>query len=493
MQLTITQITELTQALTIVSARNPNFVVQKLSWDTRQFQQGMLFVALRGERLDGNDFIVEAIEKGAAVVIASRQVSEAERRAARQNGAALLLVVDGTKALQKLALEYRKTLHAKVIGITGSSGKTSTRQFVSAVVETAFITVVSLGNRNNEIGLPATVLEASPTCDVLVLEMAMRGLGQIAELCEIARPQIGIITNIGTAHMELLGSRENIAQAKSELIQALPDGTGIAILNGDDSYTALIQEHAQTRKRKIRIVSFGLEHTNDIHAERIVYNELGQPTFDLVMANKKAGRVGIGIAGRHSIYNALAAAAAGFCLGIDAQRIISALEQVESAPMRQVSHTLSDGSQLIDDTYNANPDSMRAALEVLTQHDAAHLHIAVLGDMGELGPEAAQLHQEVGAFAHTGGTDVLITVGELAHNYALGAKQAGMDTSKIVRCQDITEAFKALAAFRAQRPTILIKGSRFMGLERLVQMLLESQDSSVLPSHSTDYTGTDTL
>jgi len=514
MYLSISQITEFSRALTIVPARNPHYVVQKLSWDTRQFYPDMLFMALKGEKLDGNDYIIDALEKGAAVVIASRQANEAERHAARQKGAALLYAADGVKALQQLAFEYRKTLNTQVIGITGSSGKTSTRQFVSAVTEKARITVASLANRNNEIGLPATVLSASPSCEVLVLEMAMRGLGQIAELCAIALPQIGIVTNIGTAHLELLGTRENIARAKAELIEALPNNEGIAILNGDDPYTPLVRELALTESRAVKTITFGIESHNDVRGEFIEYNQTGCPTFDLVLPDRKPQRVQIAVAGRHSVYNALAAATAGYCLGIDTERIISALGKVRSAPMRQVNHTLVDGTQLIDDTYNANPDSMKASLEVLSRLDKSRLHIAVLGDMGELGPDEAALHREVGEFAWQSGVDVLITFGDLAHNYALGvlqaatqtarqgtaahaatqtARQVGLDLPKIINCSQIEEMHQILSVYRAQKPIILIKGSRFMALERLVEKLLESHTSSVLTSDSAHNRELDTV
>ena len=472
MHLTISQITEFSQAQTIVPAQDGHCVIQKLGWDSRTLQPGMLFVALVGEAVDGNDFIVDAFEKGAAAIIASRQVSEAQRFSATKHKAALLHVPDGLIALQRLASEYRKTLNAKVIGITGSSGKTSTKQFVSAVMERAFMTIASIGNRNNEIGLPATVLSASPLTEVLIVEMAMRGLGQIAELCEIARPQMGIITNIGPAHLELLGSKENIARAKAELIEALPDGSGIAILNGDDPYTPLIRTSARTSERDISVTTFGLGAHNDIRADHIEYDGLGCASFDLWGFDGVPRRVRLGISGSHSIYNALAAAAAGTRLGLDLQQIIPALEQAQAAPMRQVNHILEDGTLLIDDTYNANPDSMKAALEVLGRLGKDRPHIAVLGDMGELGTDETELHRQVGAIVGQTGVDVLITVGELALNYARGALEAGMDESHIISCANIDEVMAALAGYRDAPSIILVKASRFMALERVVELLI---------------------
>ena len=480
MLLSISQITKLSNALTLVPARDQNLVIQKLSWDSRTVQPGMLFIAMNGETFDGNDFIIEAFEKGAAAVLASRQVNEAERLTAQRHRAALLYVTDALEALQRLATEYRDMLDVKVVGITGSSGKTSTKAFVNAVLEKAFLTVVSMGNRNNEIGLPATVLSASPMTEILVLEMAMRGFGQIRRLCEIARPQVGIITNIGSAHLELLGSKENIVRAKAELIEALPQGSGIAILNGDDPFCPLIREIAKTDERAIKVVTFGLGQSNDFCASNIEYDELGCPSFDLLSSEGTSNRVHLSLAGSHSIYNSLAAAATGFCLGLKPKLITSALEQVQATPMRQVSHTLEDGTLLIDDTYNANPDSMRAALEVLSRLDKSRLHIAVLGDMGELGPEEEMLHREVGACVGQTGVDVLITIGSLASCYAEGALSAGMDESCIISCPNFEEAIEALVSYKDQAPIILVKASRFMCLERIVEALIENGASSAL-------------
>jgi UDP-N-acetylmuramoyl-tripeptide--D-alanyl-D-alanine ligase len=472
-RLTVAQITEFSQALTIVPARDPHRVVQRISWDSRAFQPGTLFIALPGEHVDGNDFIKDALEKGAAVVIASRQVTEEERFMAQRHQVALLYVTDGAAALQRLASAWRDELSARVIGITGSSGKTSTKAFVGAVLEKAFLTVSSLGNRNNEIGLPATVLSASPATEVLVVEMAMRGLGQIDELCAIARPQVGIITNVGPVHLELLGSKENVARAKAELIEALPDGQGIAILNGDDPWSSRIREIAQVAERELHVILFGLGAHNDIRAAHIEYDEDGHPSFDLWLHDVNPWRVSLNQRGEHSVYNALAGAAAGIAFGMEPQLITSALERVEPVAMRQVSRELSDGTLLIDDTYNANPDSMRAALELLAKLSGTRPHVAVLGDMGELGAEEAALHEGIGRTAHLTGVDTLVTIGTLARHYAQGARQAGMDDARIHTCDNIEEAMGVLAALRQKTPIILVKASRFMALERVVALLIE--------------------
>jgi UDP-N-acetylmuramoyl-tripeptide--D-alanyl-D-alanine ligase len=370
-------------------------------------------------------------------------------------------------------------LRAKVIGITGSSGKTSTRAFVGAVLEKAFFTVSTLGNRNNEIGLPATVLSASPSAEVLVAEMGMRALGQIEELCTIARPQVGIVTNIGPVHLELLGSKENVARAKAELIEALPDRQGIAILNGDDPYTPFIREVAQTAERELHVILFGIGLHNDVRAAHISYNHEGRPTFDLWLTDGQPRRVSLAMQGEHSVYNALAAAAAGSALGMNPSLIASALAQVKPVAMRQVSRELDDKTLLIDDTYNANPDSMRAALKLLAKLDNTRTHIAVLGDMGELGDEELSLHEDVGRVAHMTGVDVLITIGALAQRYAEGARLAGMDEEQIFVCSSTEEALAALVPLREKAPIVLVKASRFMALEAIVDALIKGYEPPV--------------
>jgi UDP-N-acetylmuramoyl-tripeptide--D-alanyl-D-alanine ligase len=316
---------------------------------------------------------------------------------------------------------------------------------------------------------------------MLVVEMAMRNLGQIEELAAIARPCVGIVTNVGPVHLELLGDKDHVACAKAELIAALPDGGGIAILNGDDPYTPRIREVAQTFERGLRVVLFGLGSHNDIRASHIEYDDEGRPAFDLWLQESSSRRVKLCLRGEHSIRNALAAAAAGVSLGVEPQKIVAALEGVQPPPMRQVSYELEDGTLLIDDTYNANPDSMRAALELLRRISPARFHIAVLGDMGELGSGEVGLHEEVGRVAHANEIDALVTIGELARHYASGAHAAGMDASRIVACSSVEEALAALAPLRKKAPVILVKASRFMALERVVALLREGFEPALEP------------
>jgi UDP-N-acetylmuramoyl-tripeptide--D-alanyl-D-alanine ligase len=425
--------------------------------------------------VDGNEFIRDALEKGAQVVMATRRPSDDEQRLALKTSAALLFVADGIGALQSLASAQRELLTAKVIAVTGSSGKTSTKSLISTVLETAFDTVSSAGNQNNELGLPATVLSAESSTEALVTEMGMRGLGQIAELAHIARPDIGVITNIGQAHLELLGSKENIERAKAELIEALPKGRGIAVLNGDDPYSSRIRELADTAGRDIHVSQFGLGKHNDIRAENISFDEQAHPSFDLWARDVQPMRVSLRLQGQHSIYNALAAVAVGVSLKMDTQTIVLALGKAEPLPMRQKMVTLDDGTLVIDDSYNANPESMRASLSFLAQMDKARLHIAVLGDMAELGPEEGKLHEQIGEYLAQTSVDVLIAVGKLAKHYGKGARAAGMNSDNIIALEDAEEASTALKSLVARqeerKPIILIKASRFMQLDRVVELL----------------------
>ncbi|HBT95799.1 MAG TPA: UDP-N-acetylmuramoyl-tripeptide--D-alanyl-D-alanine ligase [Coriobacteriia bacterium] len=479
MLVTIRRIIDATGASVIVDADDNERMISNVVWDSREVVPGALYIALPGERVDGNDFIIPAIDNGAAAIIATRPVTKEECERVVAGKVTLLRATDGVKALQDVARDYRSSLTAKVVAVTGSSGKTSTKELIKTVLATAFETVFSVGNRNNELGLPGTVLSANPGTEVLITEMGMRGHGQIRELADIAQPDIGIVTNIGHAHLELLGSRSEIARAKGELIEALKDGRGIAVLNGDDPYSSLIRQAADTAARDIRVVSFGLGKQNDIRADHIVYDDLGRPSFDLWTGSAEPLRVKLQLQGEHSVYNALAATATALMLGMTPNRIARALAQAESQPMRQNTITLQSGAVVVDDSYNANPDSMRAALEMLARMESTRPHIAVLGDMGELGPESDYLHEQIGAMVYDTGVNQLITVGESAKFYAAGARSAGMDDARISCFEDTARATRALVALEAKKPIILIKASRFMGLEQITRALVSGEPPAV--------------
>jgi UDP-N-acetylmuramoyl-tripeptide--D-alanyl-D-alanine ligase len=426
---------------------------------------------LPGEHADGNDFLDAALMSGAAAAIASRPVTEALKGLARERGAALMEVAtgQGVRALQELASGYRNTLGATVIGITGSSGKTTTKDLVEAVLASGLATYATPGNYNNEIGAPATVLEASETTRALVVEMGMQARGEIARLCEIARPSVGIITNVGVAHCELLGSRENIARAKAELVCSLPEHTGIAILNGDDPYTPFVREEAAVEEREVKVLLYGLGAHNDIRGAHIEYDADGRPSFDLWLPDGQPRRVRLSLQGEHNVYNALAAAACGHVCGIAPQSTVKALASVRPAAMRQETRDVGSGVTVINDTYNANPDSMRAALALLGRFECGRMHVAVLGDMFELGEEEERFHREVGSFAHVTHVDLLVTVGALAAQIAAGARAVGMPVERVIECASCEEALAALSPCLSRQPVILVKASRGMQLEAVAE------------------------
>ncbi|MDR1713195.1 MAG: UDP-N-acetylmuramoyl-tripeptide--D-alanyl-D-alanine ligase [Coriobacteriales bacterium] len=472
MRLTQAQIVAFSAATVLVPAADDQAAVVAFHWDSRNVQPNTAFIALPGERTDGNDYLQAALQAGASCLLASRRPSSDIWKQAQARGAALLLVEDAQQALFALAGAARQLLPAKVVAITGSSGKTSTKELAAAVLRAADPQLtVSGGNHNNEVGLPATILAANPDSRLLVLEMGMYGLGEIAQLAAVAKPEVGIITNIGVAHLELLGSRENIARAKAELISALPDRSGVAILPGDDPYTPFIRATAAADQRELRILSYGLGPQNDIRASDIAYDQLGRPSFTLKGLAAAPVGVTLQLQGEHSVRNALAAAAAGIVCGLNLEQIAAALAAAEPFTMRQVNITLPNGTLLIDDTYNANPDSMRAALEVLASIEDDRPHIAVLGDMLELGPDELQLHADIGQQAAASGIDLLLAVGERSRAMAAAARRAGMPQRCVICVPDARAAADYLLSKQRDAAVILVKASRGLGLEKVVQAL----------------------
>ncbi|MDR0888489.1 MAG: UDP-N-acetylmuramoyl-tripeptide--D-alanyl-D-alanine ligase [Coriobacteriales bacterium] len=486
-----------------VNTAHPNtnkpYIATSLAWDSREVKDGSLFIGIKGEHVDGNDFIEQAIKSGAAAVIAGRGTTAQERENANENHVALFEASypnasrkrgandednanacssanassdNGILALQNIASAYRTYVlnDTEVIGVTGSSGKTTTKDMTAAVLGSKLSVMATSGNYNNHIGAPATVLSADKATRALVVEMGMSSRGEIATLAHIARPRIGVITNIGTAHMQQLGSRENIALAKAELLEALPNGTGIAVLNGDDPYSHFMRKAARLDERDIKLVYYGLNERNDVHAADIEYDDNGRASFNMWLKGDEAPtRVKLALSGKHNISNALAAAAVGQLMGVAAYDIANALANVNAGKMRQHVFDTQEGVTIIDDTYNANPDSMRAALDVLAHFPAGRQHIAVLGDMLELGESSRKLHKGIGLHAADTNVDALITIGEQARMIANGAREGGMRDEHIYEAQDVAGALDVLRPFlSADKPVILVKASRGMHLEDVV-------------------------
>jgi UDP-N-acetylmuramoyl-tripeptide--D-alanyl-D-alanine ligase len=461
--LTVAEIAELSNGKVSALADPAALVPGPVVADSRLVVPGALFVAIPGERVDGHHFAGQAIADGAHVVLASRPVN-----------VPAVMVDDTVAGLGLLARGYLRRLTEAVgptvVGITGSSGKTSTKDIVAQLMGTHGPTVAPVGSFNTEVGLPLTVLQADAGTRYLVLELSARGMGHIAYLCGIARPSIGVVLNVGAAHLGEFGSRDAVARAKGELVEALPtDGT--AILNADDVAVA-----AMRSRTNARVVTFGVEAPADVRAVDIRLDELARPTFRLVSA---AGEVEIALAlhGAHHVPNALAAAAVAFELGMDVASVGAGLGRVQVASRwrMQVSQR-SDGLTVINDAYNANPESMRAALRALAAiggpADGRRRTHAVLGVMAELGPGSVVAHRELGATAAHLGVHRLVVVGADARAIADGALDAGFDPSCVVVVDDVAAATALLESDLGPDDVVLVKASRSADLQRVAEALL---------------------
>jgi UDP-N-acetylmuramoyl-tripeptide--D-alanyl-D-alanine ligase len=439
--------------------------------DSRLAVEGSLFVALRGERTDGHLFVGDAFRRGAQAALVQRPVDECvtliDTGQQLDTGSpppqpVCFLVRDSLSALQKLAAYWRRQHPgSRVIGITGSVGKTTTKELIAAVLGQHFSTVKSLGNYNNEIGLPLTMLRLQPGVEWAVQEMGMYDLGEIAHLADIAQPEIGVVTNVGPTHLERLGSIERIAQAKTELVQALPSD-GLAVLNGDDQRVRAMAAVTTAKK----IVFYGLEPNNDVWADDLQTHGL-EGLWMRFHSQGQAVHARLPILGHHSAYGALAAATVGLSLGLAWDQVISGLRN-ESTRVRLLVVPGVRNTTILDDTYNASPDSTGAALNLLAEMDGRK--VAVLGDMLELGSYEVEGHCFVGRRA-ADVVSVLITVGDLGRLIAEEAVAAGMPSATVHAVADNDEAVRVLHRVLAQGDFVLVKGSRGMAMEAIVAEL----------------------
>jgi UDP-N-acetylmuramoyl-tripeptide--D-alanyl-D-alanine ligase len=434
-----------------------------VSIDSRTVQPGELFFAVRGDRFDGHDFVGAALARGAGGLVVARG-----REAAAAGAPAALVVADVRQALGALARARRVALDPIVVGITGSNGKTTTKELTAAILEEAAgagAVLRTLGNLNNDLGVPLTLLRLTPAHRYAVIEMGMSALGEIAALAALARPDVGVVTNVAPAHLEHLGSLERIAQAKGELFAALGPG-GRAVLPDDqpllEAQAAAIPEAARYR--------FGASAR--ARARLAAVTPAGEAGLDLgLVVEGAAVACRLPLVGPHNARNAAAAAAAAAALGLGPDVIARGLGRGRTAAHRSAV-TLVAGRRVLDDCYNANPASTRAALEMLCSlRRPGQAALALLGDMLELGPESPRLHEEVGALAARLGVDELVTVGALGRHIALGARAAGMAPARVTEAADAGAA--AAVAHGRTRPGdwVLVKGSRGMRLETALEAL----------------------
>jgi UDP-N-acetylmuramoyl-tripeptide--D-alanyl-D-alanine ligase len=441
---------------------NPEAVVSGIAIDSRGASPGQLFFAFSGSRVDGHRFVGDALSRGAAAVIS--------RRVSVHSDQPLIMVEDTLLALQALAGYYRGLFTAPVVAVTGSTGKTTTKDLITGVLAADMLVLKTKGNQNNEIGLPLTLMRLNRHYGAVVLEMAMRGRGEIAALCRIGQPRVGVITNIGMTHLESLGSQQAIAEAKGELLEALPPD-GCAVLNGDDPW----QRQLATKCRS-EVLYYGLEGDVGpgaaVSAQNIVMHGL-QGTEFLLRTPQGAAPCRLPLPGRHNISNALAAAGVGSWFGLQPALIARGLANVSLTEMRQEIKQGIRGSTIIDDTYNASPASVKAALRLLADVADRGRTVAVLGDMYELGPETVSGHRAVGEYAAVLQIDCLITVGDLAVEIARGARDAGLPEAGIRVFDDNRQVIAFMRDFVSSGDLVLIKGSRVARMEEIVATLSE--------------------
>ncbi|HVF72171.1 MAG TPA: UDP-N-acetylmuramoyl-tripeptide--D-alanyl-D-alanine ligase [Chthoniobacterales bacterium] len=449
--LTLEQI--VTFAGATISGGAPKVTISRVSTDSRTLRNGDLFVPLKGANFDGHKFIKQAAERGAT----GAMVEESWRGEVPTNFA-LIRVADTLVGYQTLAANYRASLALKVIAITGSNGKTSTKDFVAAALGKKFRVTKTEGNFNNHVGLPQTMLAANRDDEIAVWEIGMNHPGEIAPLAKLAAPDVAIITNIGVAHIEFMGSREAIAQEKGALAEAVgPEG--VVILNADDPFTEMIAKMARGR-----VVLAGIEN-GSVRATDITQNATGSEFTILEGAHRC--RAQSPVPGIHMVQNAMLAVAAGRAFGLSLEECAAGLA---STPLTKARLQIKEiaGIQFIDDSYNANPDSMKAALRTLVELDTDGRRIAVLGEMGELGEESERGHREVGESAATLRIDQLIAVGSSgATVLADGAEKAGLE--KTVAVASPREAALILEKDAVPGDLILIKGSRSARMERVLE------------------------
>ncbi len=449
----------------MIGALPPDFLFRTLTLDSREVQEGALFVALVGAASDGHRYLAQAAAGGAAAALV-REDRLAQVMGSEGSAPPLPLVVvpDTLVALHNLAAWWRNLFPVPLIGVTGSVGKTSTKELIAAVLGTRYRVTKTIGNRNAITSMPIALLDLSPDTQVAVMEMALYDPGEIATMARIARPTVGVVTNVGITHIERIGSQEAIAKNKGDLIAALPVD-GVAVLNGDDPLV-----RAMRARTGARVLQYGLDEGNDVRATDVESGGLAGVAFRLTLPGQSPMRVKVPLLGRHSVHTALATAAVAHAMGLSLDDILAGL-QAEQTQLRLFTVPGPHGSTLIDDTYNSSPQSALAALNLLADLDATR-RVAVLADMLELGAFSEAGHRQVGERAAVV-LDRLYTLGSRSVATAAAARETGMRDEAIVSVgQDDRDALAArLRDELREGDLVLVKGSRGMFMERLVEAI----------------------
>ena len=456
--LTIREILQITNGKLVNGSENQE--VQNFSKDTRNIQKGDMYVGIKGEKFDGNTYYKQAIENGAmGCILDSKQIDEEELKEFNN----IILVEDSIKAIQDLATYKRMQYDIPVVAVTGSVGKTSTKDMIASVLEKKYKVLKTQGNNNNHIGLPFTLLKLKDHTAVVV-EMGMNHFGEISVLTNIAKPTICVITNIGTAHIGNLGSRENILKAKLEILEGMKKN-GTVIVNNDNN---LLYDWARENKGKFNINTYGIEHTSNYMAYNIQTKE-DYSIYNIEVNNDKK-KVKVSIPGIPFIYNSLCGVAVGKKLGIDINSIIQGISELELTKKRMEKFENSKGVIIINDSYNASLDSMKPAIEQL-KNTSGNKKIAVLGDMLELGEFSMGLHEQVGEAIVANNIDILITVGSEAKNIAKKAKELNMNENTIFSYNTIEEAIDKIKEIQEKGDVILLKASNSMNFNKIAENL----------------------
>ena len=442
-----------------VIGRIEKMEIKGISIDSRNINKGELFIAIKGERFDGHDFVTDALKKGAWGALVER--TALEKKFGSLGGLKNILPVEDTLyALQEMAYLHRKKFTIPVIGITGSNGKTTTKEMLTEILKQKGAVLKNEGNLNNHIGVPLTLLKLDKKYKAAVVEMGMRAPGEIDTLSRLASPTIGIITNIGPAHLAFLGSLDMIAQAKGELLGNIRTD-GIAVLNADDKYFGYLKN-----KFNGSIITFGIENTADVQALAI-QQDRDFTDFTLAADGSKKD-IRLRTMGKHNVYDALAAAAAAIAAGIPIDAVKYGLDNFTPVAMRSEIKQL-QGRTIFADYYNANPASMEAALIALMSLQTRKKTVAVLGDMLELGDFSSEAHREIGTIAARLGVDFVITMGHFSRDVVAGANNAGMPKERIFEAQTHKEAATLIRKVSHPGDAVLIKGSRGMKMEKILE------------------------
>ena len=450
--LTLENIAKVCGGVYVGSPEKKEQEVKGIVTDSRKVEEGFLFVPIKGARVDAHDFIDGVMEKGALCTLTERELGE--------KSFPYIKVNSSLQAVKDIAEFYLEQLSIPVVGITGSVGKTSTKEMIAAVLEEKYNVLKTKGNFNNELGVPLTIFGLRPDHEIAVLEMGISDFGEMHRLAKIARPDTCVITNIGLCHLEFLKSRDGILKAKTEIFDFL-ESDGHVILNGDDDKLITVRD-----VKGIKPLFFGVDNHQGVWADEIESKGL-KGISCRIHAGEESFKVLIPIPGRHMVYNALAGTAVGLTYGMNMEEIKKGIESLQSLSGRF--HIIETGNRtIVDDCYNANPVSMKSSLDVL--QDALGRRVAILGDMGELGKEEVEMHREVGVYAAARDIDKIICVGELAGDMAEAARLAA-PTKDIVHFAEKESLLEALPEMIRDGDTILVKASHFMEFEKVVEML----------------------